>query len=54
MMQVYYYYRKPNGTLGKLLDDSPEAVEDIDMEINRNKEAVNTTRVLAVIEGSVK
>jgi hypothetical protein len=51
MTVVHYYYRKSDGTLGKLLDDSPEAIGDIDMEINRIKEAVNTTRVLAVIEG---
>ncbi len=53
-MNVHYYYRKLDGTLGKLLDDSPEAVDDIDMEINRIKKAVNTNRVLAVVEGSVK
>lgn len=51
MTVVYYYYRKPDGTLGKFLDDSPDAIKDIDMEINRIKEAVNTTRVLAVVQG---
>jgi hypothetical protein len=50
-MNVHYYYRKPDGSLGKLLDDSPEAVEDINMEITRIKEAVNASRVLAVVEG---
>jgi hypothetical protein len=53
-MKVHYYYRKPDGSLGKLLDDSPEAIDDIDMEINRIKDAVNTTRVLAVIQGGVE
>jgi hypothetical protein len=50
-MNVHYYYRKPDGSLGKLLDDSPEAVEDINMEITRIKEVVNASRVLAVVEG---
>jgi hypothetical protein len=50
-MNVYYYYRKPDGSLGKLLDDSPEAIDDIDMEIERIKEYANTTRVLAVVQG---
>ena len=50
-MNVYYYYRKPDGTLGKLLDDSPNAIEDIDMEIERIKEFANTKVVLAVVQG---
>ncbi len=53
-MNVYYYYRKPDGTLGKLLDDSPEAIKNIDATIGYAKEEYQTTRVLAVIEGGVE
>lgn len=53
MQQVYYYYRKPDGSLDKLLDDSPEAIDDIDMEIERIKEFAKTKTVLAVVEGGM-
>jgi hypothetical protein len=51
MVQVYYYYRKPDGALGKLLDDSPEAINNIDATIGYAKEEYQATRVLAVVEG---
>jgi hypothetical protein len=51
MTVVHYYYRKPDGTLGKLLDDSPEAIEDINTELWRIKETFITNHVLAVIQG---
>jgi len=50
-MNVYYYYRKQDGTLGKLLDESPEAIENIDDTLAFAKEEWKSTRVLAVIEG---
>jgi hypothetical protein len=50
-MNVYYYYRKPDGTLGKLLDDSPEAIDNIDATIGYAKEEYQATRVLCVVEG---
>ena len=46
----YYYYRKSDGSLGKLLDDSPEAIEDIDDTLAFAKEEWTSTRVLAVVE----
>ena len=54
MTNVHYYYRKPDGTLGKLLDDSPEAIKNIDDNVRYAKEEYQTTRVLAVIERGVE
>jgi hypothetical protein len=50
-MNVYYYYRKPDGSLGKLLDDSPEAINNIDETLAFAKEEWKSTSVLAVVEG---
>jgi len=51
MELVYYYYRKPDGTLGKLLDESPEAIKNIDDTLAYAKEQWKSTCVLGVIEG---
>jgi len=50
-MIVHYYYRKPDGGLGKLLDDSPEAINNIDDTLSFAKEEWKSTRVLAVVQG---
>jgi hypothetical protein len=50
-MNVNYYYKKQDGTMGKLLDDTPEAINDIKMELTRIKEWTKTNVVLAVIHG---
>jgi hypothetical protein len=50
-MNVNYMYKKPDGTLGQLLDDSEEAVNSIAENIEFIKANYNTERVLAVLEG---
>lgn len=50
-MNVNYMYKKPDGTLGQLLDDSEEAVSSIAENIELIKANYNTERVLAVLEG---
>jgi hypothetical protein len=54
MTVVHYYYRKPDGTLGKLLDDSPEAIKNIDENLKQVSWDYQAKNVLAVVEGSVE
>lgn len=50
-MKVYFYYRKLDGSIGKLLDEDDGAEARIDMNIEAIKQEYNTNTVLACIEG---